>query len=189
MTDSQHPADALAGVYAQARAIVAGTTADQYDAPTPCSEWNVRELLNHTIGVVHGLASAAAGEAAPEGDAPDFTADDTVAAFDQATARSLAAWRADGVLDSMLQVGPIEMPAQAAIGINMLDTLTHAWDLAVATGQDRSLDPELAEAALGAAQMTISDEIRPGRFGPAVPISDDAPAHDRLAAFLGRTPS
>jgi hypothetical protein len=51
------------------------------------------------------------------------------------------------------------------------------------------MDPALAEATLAAAKMTISDDIREGRFDPAVPIADDAPAHDRLAAFLGRHPS
>jgi hypothetical protein len=37
--------------------------------------------------------------------------------------------------------------------------------------------------------MIISDEMRGDRFAPAVPIADDAPAHDRLAAFLGRQPA
>lgn len=189
MSDQPNPVEALAGVYAQTRAVIAGTSPDQYDASTPCSEWNVRELLNHTIGVVHGLAGAAAGEAPPEGDPPDFTDGDVVEAFDQAAARSLAAWGADGVVDGTVQVGPNPMPGQVAIGINMLDTLTHSWDLAVATGQDRSADPQIAEATLAAAQMIISDDLREGRFGPAVEIAGDAPAHDRLAAFLGRSPS
>lgn len=186
---NQHT-DALAGVYEHTGRVIAGVRDEHLELPTPCSEWNVRELVNHTIGVVFGIAAGVSGQPGPAGDAPDFTADGGAASsFDQAKQASLAAWNADGVFDGTVNIGAGDMPAEAAIGINMLDTLTHSWDLAEALGQDRSMDPELAEAALAASKMIISDEIRPGRFGPAVEIADDAPAHDRLAAFLGRHPS
>lgn len=182
--------DTLSGVYAHTANVVDTVTADDLDKPTPCTEWNVRELVNHTIGVMFGIAGGVSGQPGPGGEAPDFTADDGASAsFGQASAASIAAWSGDGVFDGPVNIGAGEMPAEAAIGINMLDTLTHAWDLAEALGQDRSMDPAIAEATLAASQMIISDEIRAGRFDPAVSIADDAPAHDRLAAFLGRHPS
>lgn len=186
---NQH-VDNLAGVYEHTGNVIAGVTDEHLDLPTPCTEWNVRELLNHTIGVMHGIAGGVTGQPAPDGEAPDFTADGgSAASFEQAKQASIAAWSGDGVFDGMVNIGAGEMPPEAAIGINMLDTLTHAWDLAEALGQDRSMDAALAEATLAASKMIISDEIRPGRFGPAVDVADDAPAHDRLAAFLGRHPS
>lgn len=182
--------DTLSKVYGHTADVIATVGPDDLDRPTPCTEWNVRELLNHTIGVVHGIAGGVRGDAPPAGDAPDFTADGGASdAFAQASAASLAAWSTDGVFDGPVNIGAGEMPPEAAIGINVLDTLTHAWDLAEALGHDRSMDPQVAEAALAASMMVISDDIRPGRFGPAVDIADDAPAHDRLAAFLGRHPS
>lgn len=182
--------DTLQGVYDHTGSVIAEVRAEHLDQPTPCSEWNVKELLNHTIGVMFGIAGGVSGQPGPAGDAPDFTADGgTQQAFDDAAAASIAAWSADGVFDGPVNIGAGEMPAEAAIGINVLDTLTHAWDLAEALGKDRSMDPAVAEAALAAAKMTVSDEIRPGRFGPAVDVGADAPAHDRLAAFLGRHPS
>ena len=81
------------------------------------------------------------------------------------------------------------MPAQVALGLNQLDILTHAWDVAAVLGTDRSIEPPVAEAVLAATQMIITDEMRGDRFAPAVPIAEDAPAHDRLAAFLGRQPA
>ncbi len=182
--------DTLRGVYDHTGAIVADVRPDHLELTTPCTEWNVRELVNHTVGVMLGIAGGVAGRPAPEGEAPDFTAGEGAkAAFDEAAATSIAAWSADGVFDGTIDFGAGDMPAEVGIGINTLDTLTHAWDLAEALGRDRTMDPALAEAALAAAQMTVSDEIRPGRFAPAVPIADSAPAHDRLAAFLGRRPS
>lgn len=186
---NQH-VDTLRAVYDHTAGVIATVRPEHLDRPTPCTEWNVRELLNHTIGVVHGIAGGVRGDAPQGGDAPDFTADPGAsAAFAQASESSLAAWGADGVFDGPVNIGAGEMPAEVAIGINMLDTLTHAWDVSEALGNDRSMEPGVAEAVLAASRMVISDEIRPGRFGPAVDIGDDAPAHDRLAAFLGRHPS
>jgi hypothetical protein len=47
----------------------------------------------------------------------------------------------------------------------------------------------LAEQALAFARVQLSTQPRTGRFDPAQTISDDAPAIDRLAAFLGRSVS
>jgi uncharacterized protein (TIGR03086 family) len=186
---NQH-VDTLRGVYAHTAEVIGQVRPDHLDLPTPCTEWNVRELLNHTIGVVFGIAGSVTGEPAPSGDAPDFTTGDgAVVAFDQASQRSLAAWSADGIFDGTVDFGAGDMPAEAGIGINALDTLTHSWDIAEAIGHDRAMDPTIAEAVLAASKMIISDDIRAGRFGPAVTIDDAAPAHDRLAAFLGRHPS
>ena len=71
-----------------------------------------------------------------------------------------------------------------------VDAFVHGWDLAVATGQQTDLDAEIAEQMLETAKAFIPDEIRstePGAaFGPIIAVSNDAPAADRLAGFLGR---
>ncbi len=70
------------------------------------------------------------------------------------------------------------------------DTLTHAWDLAKATGQNTDLAPDLAEQLLAGARVAISDDVRgdePMPFGKEQPCPEGASAADRLAAFLGRT--
>jgi uncharacterized protein (TIGR03086 family) len=69
------------------------------------------------------------------------------------------------------------------------DVLTHAWDIAKATGQSTDLDPELAAEALEASRMRIQPAFRgPGRpFAAEQPAPEGAPVADQLAAFLGRT--
>jgi uncharacterized protein (TIGR03086 family) len=66
--------------------------------------------------------------------------------------------------------------------------LVHGWDLARATGQEPTLDPDLAEQLLAFARQAINDDMRAPRIGPEVAVAADAPATDRLVAFMGRTP-
>jgi uncharacterized protein (TIGR03086 family) len=80
------------------------------------------------------------------------------------------------------------MPGHVLAGINLLDTATHTWDLATATGQPPALPDDVATAALEASHAIISPETRPGRFGPEVPAPEGAAPTEVLVAFLGRTP-
>jgi hypothetical protein len=48
--------DALDQTFQHAQGVIGNVRADQYDDPTPCPDWTVRDLLSHTIGVVAGLA-------------------------------------------------------------------------------------------------------------------------------------
>lgn len=175
---------ALDETFAHARTVISGVRPEQYEDPTPCDEWNVRDLLGHMIGVVAGLGAAASGTPA----APFELADDPVAQFDSAAAATLAAWRQPGVLDREVDAGPGPMPGRALASINLLDTATHVWDVATATGQPAELPEGVALAALEASQMIVSDELRPGRFAPAQDAPSDASTTQQLVAFLGRTP-
>ncbi|MEA2686905.1 MAG: hypothetical protein QOE93_2100 [Actinomycetota bacterium] len=71
-----------------------------------------------------------------------------------------------------------------------MEYLGHGWDLATATDQTHPATEEQAEAALARAEQTLPAQYRGDGmpFGHAVDVPDTAPAIDRLAAFLGRTP-
>jgi uncharacterized protein (TIGR03086 family) len=176
--------DSLEQTFDHAHDVIAGVRAAQYDDKTPCAEWTVRDLLDHMIGVVAGLGSAASGTSPT----PFALTDDPAAQFQAAAAAALDAWRAPGVLDTIVDGGPGPMPGRVLAGINLLDTATHTWDLATATGQPASLPDDIATAALEASRATISPEIRPGRFGPEIPAPNGASATEALVTFLGRTP-
>jgi uncharacterized protein (TIGR03086 family) len=82
-----------------------------------------------------------------------------------------------------------EIPGTAFIELRTSDLLTHAWDLAIATGQPTDLDPELAEYILAfSTQMMSRAGLRcDGRpFGAEQPCGDERSVADRVAAFLGR---
>jgi uncharacterized protein (TIGR03086 family) len=94
------------------------------------------------------------------------------------------------VAEHVYDLAPIgTMPLEQAIDmIYTTDVFLHRWDLARATGQDETLDPDkCAEVLQGALPM---DEAmrQSGHYGPRVDVADDADVQTRLLAFIGRTP-
>ncbi len=183
--------DALHRGLDQMERIVRAISPTQYDRPTPCTDFDIRALLNHTVASLAGLASAATGETwdmtAYE---RDVLGDDPGSAFAEGVSALRRATVDGGSLerDWAMPFGPT--PGEQAIAIGIIEVTQHGWDLAEAAGQDGPFDEELAEAALVLAHANMPpDDDRPaGTFGHSVPVPDDAPARDRLAGFLGRTP-
>ena len=68
------------------------------------------------------------------------------------------------------------------------DVFLHRWDLARATGQDETLDPDKCAEMLEG-MLPMDDALRQsGHFGPRVDVPDDADVQTKLLAFIGRTP-
>ena len=174
--------------------VVDGVTADQLDAPTPCSEWDVRDLLAHMVGVNEVFAAAVRGEQPKETSDADILSPDPSTAYRRSMEEAIAAWSSPDVLEQTLHLPFGHMPAAFAIGIHFIDNLVHRWDLAIATGQDHLLNAESAGLALEMCQNNFgalpADQVRgPGKpFGEIVDWAPDAPVHERLVAFLGRHP-
>jgi uncharacterized protein (TIGR03086 family) len=90
-------------------------------------------------------------------------------------------------LEGTVQAGPDELPAAVAASILSVEFLVHAWDFASATGQKVGVSDEVASYVLGLAEQIVTPELRESAgFEAAIPISEDAPALDRLIAFSGR---
>lgn len=175
---------------AVSRGVLAAVSSDQLHASTPCASWDVSGLINHIVSAQHYFAVFMEG-AKPEGEPPDFAAGDYLAAFDEATARCLASFRADGAMGKMVAVPFGTMPAPAWMGLAVTDTFQHAWDLAKATGQSTDLAPEMAAGILAQSRQMISDGFRgpdgKAPFGPEAAAPEGASPADQLAAFLGRS--
>jgi uncharacterized protein (TIGR03086 family) len=68
----------------------------------------------------------------------------------------------------------------------IVDLLAHGWDLVQATGARAELPDDVAEQALAFASARLPGQRRAGRFADPLPIRDNAPAIERLAALTGR---
>ena len=173
-----------------AKAVLAGVKADQLSASTPCASWKVSDLVNHIVGGQYWFASVAKGEAASEDSPPDFSTGDFKSSFGQGAASSVAAFAAEGAMDKTMTLPWGPMKGSDFMGLASLDTFTHAWDLARATGQSTDLNPELAAGLMVGARAGIAPEFRGAEgapFGPEQKAPAGASKADELAAFLGRT--
>lgn len=172
----------------EAQKVVEGVKSDQLDAPTPCTDFDLRGLLNHLTGAAKVMASGVAtGEIDPSLLGDDLLGDDPASAFRQAAKELLDAWSEPGVLERNVRVPFGEVPGTAAVNFSAVEIYAHTIDAAVATGQEDILDPGVAESTLAVAGQFPLDDFRvPGVLGPEVECSPDAPAHRRLLALLGR---
>lgn len=176
-----------------AKQVLAGVGDDQLTLPTPCKSWDVSALINHIVGgSFFFAASTEAGKSPTDAEAVDFAGGDFRAGYEDGSKQAVAAFGAPGALEKIVSLPFGDMPGAAFMGLATIDTFTHAWDLAKATGQDTDLDPEFARQLLAQAQGFISDGVRgdePMPFGLQQQTGPTACAADELAAFLGRTVS
>lgn len=166
--------------------------ADQWRLPTPCSDWDVRALVNHLVSENLWAVELFAGRTIDEvGDRfdGDLLGDDPVAAWDDSAAAALASVEAPGAMESTVHLSFGDFSGADYAEQLFTDLLIHGWDLARAAGLDETLDPELV-AACGEWFATWEDSYRAaGVIGPRTGAADsDDPAAALLVAF-GRNPS
>jgi uncharacterized protein (TIGR03086 family) len=170
-------------------ALVAGTTSDQMHLPTPCEDWDVRQLLTHVVAGNFWVGELVAGKTIEEvGDRldGDVLGDDAQAAYDRSASVAGAAFRGDGAMDKPVAVSYGPVPGSIYCGHRFIDVLVHGWDLAKATGQDTALDDELAQACLEVVEPQADLLKGSGAFHSDVVAQEGADAQTRLLALLGR---
>jgi len=181
----------LGRVVEETQHVIDGVTPEQLSAPSPCTEWTVRDLINHVTAGSEMFALAAEHGAVPDADVSrlmggDNLGDDYRGAFRTASNKALEVFNRPGMLDQTVKLPFGEMPASVALDIAVCDVAIHAADIARATGQKVG-DDEMLEGVLAVAQRIITSDWRaPGIFGQEQPADEDASAEDKLLAFAGR---
>jgi uncharacterized protein (TIGR03086 family) len=176
--------------------VVGAVRDEQLPAPTPCRDTSVADLLDHVDGLALAFTHAARKTQPPGGSRPPVV-DGSRLPPDWRTripgrlADLAAAWRAPDAWTGMTTAGGVELPGDAAGRVAVNEIVVHAWDIAVATGQEVAFDPALVAAALEFVAPTAerSPGGVPGLFGPPLPVPGDARPLDRLLALTGRDPA
>jgi uncharacterized protein (TIGR03086 family) len=169
--------------------VVAGIEREQWGAATPCEGWDVQTLLNHLVAGNLWAAELGAGATIEEvGDRldGDVLEDDALGAYEASAKLASATFQAPGALDAPCAVSYGPVPGAVYCGHRFVDVLIHGWDLAVATSQDSTLDPELVAAAYELLQSEADIVRASGMFGDDLVVPADAGAQTRLLAFIGR---
>jgi uncharacterized protein (TIGR03086 family) len=174
-------------------AAAAAVTDGQRDAPTPCTEWTVTQVLQHAAGDQLAWAAALGTGTGPQHNPfdPSGHLHGSVAELlAPAVASATAAWTAvapgAGSVPTPLPQGAL--PAATAAAACALDAAVHAWDVTAALGLPPALAPGLAADLLPAARA-IAEPLR--QFGVYAPALAPQAGDDTLAEllrYLGRDP-
>ena len=164
--------------------VVRGIRDDQLGGPTPCAEFQVRDLLNHLHQVVVNFQVLAAREQPDFSTTPDVLTGDWRARFAEETDRLVEAWSDPAALEG---VSPGMGMPQALVGnLALVDLTVHGWDLAQATGQAYEPVPAAVTALLPFAEQMAPQARRMGVFGDEAPPPSGAGDFARLLGVTGR---
>ncbi|MFF4529582.1 TIGR03086 family metal-binding protein [Streptomyces sp. NPDC001407] len=161
----------------------------QWSDPTPCTEWTVRELVNHLTAEqlwVPPLLDGASIEDLGDTLDGDVLGDDPVATWDAAVAGAREAFAAPGALKRTVQLsyGPTAADAYASQMVS--DAVVHAWDLSRAIGADEHLPASLVEFTRREVEPYAGNLSGTGLFADPVEPPEGADVQTRLLAQLGR---
>jgi uncharacterized protein (TIGR03086 family) len=172
-------------------AVVAEVPSQQWDAPSMCPEWTVRDVVGHIVwgqeqlrhwatGLEYADSSGAPGAAHPG----PLAGVDPVKTWRAAREASVASLTSEGLARVITLPGLGEVPVAAMVNVWVTDQLAHSWDIGHALGLEVKLDDDLVAASFASMRQHILRA--PGYFGPELTPPQDAGEQTRWLAFLGR---
>jgi uncharacterized protein (TIGR03086 family) len=172
----------------------------QWAWPTPCTDWNVRQLVNHmargNLNYVGLLQGGTRAEFVRLRDA-DALGTDPVGAYARSVQECAEAFARPDALQQILDYPLGQVTGRQALAVRTTDATIHTWDLARAIGADDDLDvglvawidDHLEEIYAGLAETPVALGTTHRFFAaPQGVLADDASRQDRLLRRMGRTP-
>jgi uncharacterized protein (TIGR03086 family) len=185
------PALMAAAAAETARVVGEAARTTTLDTKTPCTDWDLRTLLNHTIlWTSYSAERRAHGESvAEELMSRDFTADPGFAQdYEKQINKAVRAWSDPQAWQRELNVMGSPTPAADIAAMLIMETVLHGWDIARATGQEYRADDALAQALLETVRAQAEMFRQYQGFGEIKAIPDAASAFDRALSLSGRDP-
>jgi uncharacterized protein (TIGR03086 family) len=170
--------------------LVGTVTPADLHRPTPCAGWTLSDLLQHQISENRGFAVAVR-----EGAATDWHSGsighDPYRSYAESVTTVLDAF-AEDMLERQVTIREFgTFPGIVAVGMHLIDTVAHGWDIAKSLGLPYEQDEDVVAAALWGAQQIPADPAgrrERGTFDVVVPVVENASALDRFLGVLGRSP-
>ncbi|MEV0400462.1 maleylpyruvate isomerase family mycothiol-dependent enzyme [Actinoallomurus sp. NPDC050550] len=137
----------LSGQYAVFAALIDGLTSEEWDTPTRCTGWQVRDVAGHVVGNAVDTVNGVAGTRTPDEQARAFRGegpDDLAAALRSAAGRLIPLLEK---LDDRVWDRPSPVPGRSiGNGVHTLwyDTFVHGDDVRAALGRPDDRGPGLA---------------------------------------------
>src|SRR5690348_10642802 len=182
----------MAAASAEAARAVGNVPRDALDTPTPCGDWDLRTLLNHTIlWTSYSAERRAHGESVAEDLMNrDFTADPGFREdYARQIGRAVQAWSDPQTWAGTLNVMGNATPAADVGAMLLMEMALHGWDVARATGQEFTADDRTAQALEDVVNTQAELFRKYQGFADAVEPPPDATAFERALTLSGRDPN
>jgi uncharacterized protein (TIGR03086 family) len=189
MDDNLHRSLAESAV--EAARVARGVSADQLGAPTPCTEFDARALINHWVAYTsHGLEHRARRTPLPEElHSRDFVAEPGWAdAYAAQLDRAVAAWADPAAWQGEVDLGGMVVPAEQIAALLLAELVLHGWDVAKATGQELRCSQETAKVVLATVEESAEMYRQYDGFAKPAGVPDSPSDFDRALALSGRDP-
>lgn len=170
---------------------VRAITSNQWTEATPCSEWSVRDLVDHLTNECLWVPPLMAGQTIAEvGDRfdGDCLGDDPVGSWSAARRAAEGAVAEPGALERTVHLSYADVPGHHYIRQLARDLLIHSWDLARGIGYDENLPSDLLELAYEDSKAEEAAIRGSGLFGTEVDTGTNASLQEELLGLLGRKP-
>jgi uncharacterized protein (TIGR03086 family) len=159
-----------------------------WSAPTPDTEWTVRDLVTHVIEEQQWVPYLLAGQTIAKAQKElEPLRDDLLGEWNLYSLAATAAW-AETDPETRVHLSYDEVTMADYLREQVSDVAIHTWDLARAVGADEELDAELVEAVWTVFEPQKDTLAASGLYAPPIPLPDDAPLLQRLLAVTGRDP-
>jgi uncharacterized protein (TIGR03086 family) len=168
---------------------VSAIAEDQWELPTPCRDWNVRQLVNHMVHELQWVPELFLGRTIEEvGDRfdGDLLGPDPKATCRSSVSNAIQVVEQPGAMDRIVHLSYGDVPGRHYAFEMSNDLWIHGWDLARAIGADERIDADAVEV-LYRFYEPLEDGLKAsGLFGPKVEPPAAADPQAKLLAVMGR---
>jgi uncharacterized protein (TIGR03086 family) len=185
------PAASYAAALDSTRRFIAVIPEDVWAVPTPCTDWDLRALVNHIVYGIIWIDDIYAGKTlADMGDKydGDLLGVDALAVYDAAVVSAKAAVTASGAMKAVCHISRGDVSGADYATSMFTDVFIHGWDIAKAIGVDATLDFELLRLCFSLSEPRKERLQQSPAFGAGnvIEVPDDASLQTQLLAILGR---
>ena len=157
-----------------------------WNAPTPDTDWSVRDLVQHVIEEQQWVPWLLAGLSTQHAKSRLHPLDDDLGhEWHRYSLAATTAWR-DAEPGTRVNLSYDTVEVVDYLKEQVADVTIHTWDLARAVRGPESIDDDLIAAVWTVFEPQRETLQASGLFASPVPVTDDAPLQSRLLALTGR---
>ena len=169
--------------------FVSNVPADAWENDTPCSDWDVKAVVNHIVYENVWMVALFSGRTISEvGDEfeGDFVGNDPAGVYTRTANEVKAILSEPDAMSRTCQISSGPVTGADYAKELFLDTLIHGWDIAVGSKQDATLDDYLIKMCMPLGQAIADSDGYGSGFKSAISGATSANPQTQLLALLGR---